>query len=69
MESPAPLLEAAETEALAVMNYPRLALAAAGGTVAYFAVGFLAFGLLPVLRNEYAKYPAVYRSQERCAPL
>jgi hypothetical protein len=46
------------------MNYPRMALAAAGGTVAYFAFGFLVFGLLPLLRNEYAKYPAVYRTQE-----
>jgi len=46
------------------MNYPRLALAAVGGTVAYFVVGFIMFGLLPVLRNEYARYPAVYRTQE-----
>ena len=46
------------------MNYPRLALAAAGATVAYFAFGFIVFGLLPLLRNEYAKYPAIYRTQE-----
>lgn len=25
-----------------------------------FAFGFLAFGALPVLRNEYAKYPDIY---------
>ena len=46
------------------MNYARLLLAAVGGTVAYFAFGFLVFGLWPVLRAEYARYPAVYRSQE-----
>jgi len=46
------------------MNYLRLMLAGAGGTVAYFVFGFLVFGLLPTLRNEYAKYPAVYRSAE-----
>jgi hypothetical protein len=46
------------------MNYSRLVLAAVGGTVAYFAFGFLVFGVLPLLRREYAKYPAVYRTQE-----
>jgi hypothetical protein len=38
---------------------PLLFLAAAGGTVAYFAFGFIVFGALPYLRNEYARYPAV----------
>jgi hypothetical protein len=46
------------------MNYSRLVLAAAGGTVAYFTFGFVAFGILPLLRREYARYPAVYRTQE-----
>jgi hypothetical protein len=46
------------------MNYSRLALAALGGTVAYFIIGFLVFGLLPLLRNEFRKYPAVYRTEE-----
>ena len=46
------------------MNYLRIVLAALGGTVAYFAFGFVVFGALPLLRNEYAKYPAVYRTQE-----
>ena len=46
------------------MNYPRFALAALGGTVAYFAAGFLAFGLIPTLRQEYARFPAIYRTQE-----
>lgn len=46
------------------MNNPRLGLAAFGATVAYFAYGFVVFGALPILRNEYAKYPAVYRTPE-----
>jgi hypothetical protein len=45
------------------MNFPRIALAALGAFVAYFAIGGLAF-TSPLLRNEFAKYPAVYRSQE-----
>jgi hypothetical protein len=46
------------------MNYLRLVLAAGAGTVAYFTFGFLVFSVLPLLRREYARYPAVYRSQE-----
>jgi len=46
------------------MNYSRLALAAVGATIAYFVFGFLVFGLLPLLRNEFRKYPAVYRTEE-----
>lgn len=46
------------------MNVPRLLLAALGGTVAYFAFGFIVFGALPLLRDEYRKYPAVYRGQD-----
>jgi hypothetical protein len=46
------------------MNYSRVALATLGGMVAYFAVGFLLFAAMPYLRNEFAKYPAIYRSQE-----
>jgi hypothetical protein len=45
------------------MNYPRIFLAALGAFVAYFVIGGLAFGLLPLMRNEFQKYPAVYRSQ------
>jgi hypothetical protein len=45
------------------MNLVRLLLAAVGGTVAYFFLGFLAFALLP-LKTEFVKYPAVYRSQD-----
>ena len=46
------------------MNYSRILLAAVGSFVAYFAIGGLAFGLLPWLKNEYMKYPAVYRPAE-----
>jgi hypothetical protein len=46
------------------MNFPRIALAALGGFVAYFTCGGLAFGLFPSLKNEFLKYPAIYRSQE-----
>ncbi len=46
------------------MNYPRLGLAALGGTIASFAVGFLVLLLLPALIDEAHKYPAVFRPQE-----
>ena len=46
------------------MNYIRIALAGLGATVAYFAVGGLLFGLLPQMREEFARYPAVYRTQD-----
>jgi len=45
------------------MNVTRIFLAALGAMVAYFALGALFFAVGP-LRNEFAKYPAVYRSQE-----
>ena len=46
------------------MNYLRIALAGLGATVAYFVFGGFAFGVLPQLRNEFRRYPAVYRTQE-----
>ena len=46
------------------MNITRIALATLGGFVAYFAVGGLTFALLPSLKIEFRKYPAVYRSHE-----
>ena len=46
------------------MNYSRLALAALGGTVASFAVGFLVIWLVPALFEEVQKYPAVFRPKE-----
>jgi hypothetical protein len=46
------------------MNYSRLGLAALGGMVASFAVGFLTLWLVPALINEGHKYPAVFRPKE-----
>lgn len=46
------------------MNLARIALASLGGFVAYFVVGFATFGLFPTLRNEFLKYPTIYRTQE-----
>ena len=53
------------------MNYSRVALAALGATVAYFALGFLLIAVLP-LDNEIRQFPAVFRSPEsmgRVAPV
>ena len=46
------------------MNYPRLGLAALGGTIASFAFGFLVLWLAPALFEEARKYPAVWRKPE-----
>jgi hypothetical protein len=46
------------------MNLSRILLATLGATVTYFVLGFVLFGLFPVMVNEFRKYPAVYRSQE-----
>jgi hypothetical protein len=46
------------------MNLGRIALAAIGAFVAYFALGGFMFMVLPTLKNQFMKYPAVYRSQE-----
>ena len=46
------------------MNYSRIALAALGAAVAYFVLGGILFGALPSLREEFMKYPAVYRTQD-----
>jgi len=46
------------------MSYARIALAALGATVAYFVFGGLLFGLLPQFRDEFRKYPTVYRTEE-----
>lgn len=46
------------------MNFTRIAVAAFCAFVAYFALGGLTFALLPSLRNEFLKYPAVYRTQD-----
>ncbi len=46
------------------MNYGRLALAAIGGIVAYFATGGLIFGLVPQMVSEFEKHSAIYRPRE-----
>jgi hypothetical protein len=46
------------------MNYLRLVLAAFGGLVASFAVGFLIIWLVPALMDEAHKYPSVFRSRD-----
>jgi len=46
------------------MNLARIALATLGAFVAYFVLGGVTFTLIPSLRSEFAKYPAIYRSQE-----
>jgi Protein of unknown function (DUF1761) len=49
------------------MNITRLLLAALAAFVAYFVLGGLFFAAGP-LRNEFAKFPAVYRTQESMKP-
>ena len=46
------------------MNLLRVGLAAIGAFVAYFVIGGLTFALVPSLKTEFQKYPAVYRTQE-----
>jgi hypothetical protein len=46
------------------MNFSRIAFAALVAFGAYFILGGLLFGLMPFLRIEFQKYPAVYRPQE-----
>jgi hypothetical protein len=46
------------------MDFERIALAGLGAFLIYFMIGGLAFGLLPSLKNEFLKYPSVYRSQD-----
>ncbi len=45
------------------MSPLRLILAALAAFVAYMGAGALAFGLVPALRTEFLKFPAVYRDQ------
>jgi hypothetical protein len=51
------------------VNLLRILLAALGGFVAYFILGGLFFAGLPWLRNEFMKFPAVYRTQESMKPV
>lgn len=46
------------------MSYLRIACAAVAAFVAYLVVGDLIFSALPALRGEFAKYPAVYRTEQ-----
>jgi hypothetical protein len=46
------------------VNYSRIALAALGGTVAYFVLGGILFAALPSLQKEFLKYPTVYRTKD-----
>ena len=46
------------------MNYLSVFLAALGGFVAYFVIGGLGFTFLPALKQEFARYPALYRAHQ-----
>jgi hypothetical protein len=46
------------------MNTMRVVLAALGAFVAYFVVGGLMFVVMPWMKTEFMKYPAVYRPSE-----
>jgi hypothetical protein len=46
------------------MNFTRIAFAALGAFVAYFLLGGISFVLMPSLKDEFMKYPGVYRSQD-----
>lgn len=46
------------------MNITRVVFASLGAFVAYFVFGGAVFVLLPSLKTEFAKYPAVYRDHQ-----
>jgi hypothetical protein len=46
------------------MNFARIAIASVGAFAAYFVVGGLSFTLVKSLKDEFLKYPNVYRTQE-----
>jgi hypothetical protein len=46
------------------MNFTRILLAAVGAFAAYFIFGGLTFVLLPSMKTEFAKYPAIYRDHD-----
>jgi hypothetical protein len=46
------------------MNFTRIALAGLGAFVVYFALGGLSFVVMPSLKDEFIKYPGVYRTQD-----
>jgi hypothetical protein len=46
------------------MSYSRIALAALGGTVAYFLLGSIIFVLVPAMKREFQKYSALHRAED-----
>ncbi len=46
------------------MNLPRLAFASLAAFLAYFVVGGVVFVMVPSLKKEFLKYPAVHRDHE-----
>jgi hypothetical protein len=46
------------------MSISRVALAALGAFAAYFVLGGLSFVLFPSLKDEFLKYPAIYRTPD-----
>ena len=57
---------------LTTMNYSRLSLATLAATVAYFAFGTLVWVLVPAMKEEAGKFPALFRPHEemkRVAPV
>jgi hypothetical protein len=46
------------------MNLLQIFLAAVGAFVAYMALGFALFALIPSLKTEFLKYPAIYRDHD-----
>jgi hypothetical protein len=46
------------------MNLLHIFLAALGAFVAYMALGFALFALIPSLKTEFLKYPAIYRDHD-----
>jgi hypothetical protein len=46
------------------MNITRIAFATVGSFVAYFVFGGVVFALVPSMKDEFAKYPAIYRDHD-----
>jgi len=46
------------------INYVRIAIASMAAFIAYMGTGAVMFAALPMVRDEFRKYPAVYRGHE-----
>jgi hypothetical protein len=46
------------------INYARIAIASVAAFIAYMATGALMFVALPTVRDEFRKYPGVYRGHD-----